>query len=336
MYSRAPMRSSRCILFEHNLITLPFCFCTELSGHRVQDRIAAAYGEALRITTSWELGCTRGGHHRAKHNERRKNTFRMSDVGSIYAAYVLNKDELESNGVLTHQIIKFTKIPETDYTPYIRMDNVTEMELAKTIRGRICDNPAYALLHGRHSTEPIDVMLLYAIPDIENLGGLKLVSSHDGLTRVLYSVLIKLGCKYTRLSPDIHANVVDNPTYWTLTVTEIDKHYELMLMPGVQQEHFEWRPVSTTTNTYSHFSCFRLSEILHLTRHTDFISPVVVRNCKVPDYLGDVRTCETFEFPKTRKTPMQILCDINHRIGRTHLHFANLWNTIGLVSVFGI
>lgn len=240
-------------------------------------------------------------------------------TSTIYAAFVLQQHELESNGDLTHQIMKFTESEDPSHAPYVKMENVSMDTLAEAIQKRIINNNAYKFLN-RQSDNDRDGVMLYAIPivetDDEEDDHFKFVSSHEGTKRVLYEVLEELGCEYTRLSPDIEIARIDLMANWTLTVSESQEYHELRVTPGNR----------CTNNCLLHTSTaelqvnnIRLSEILYLAEYTHTISPNLVRNCDLPLYLGSKRICERFKIPKTAKTSAQIVREIQRKMDRAHV-----------------
>ncbi|KAL5236873.1 hypothetical protein ACI65C_004283 [Semiaphis heraclei] len=250
-------------------------------------------------------------------------------TGTIYAAFVLQQHELESNGVLTHQIMKFTESEDPAHAPYVKLENVSMDTLAEAIQKRISDNSVYKFLNRRSSSDR-DGVMLYAIPTVETDGGeldeFKFVSSHEGTKRVLSEVLEELGCEYTRLSPDMDIGCVDSMATWTLTVSESHEYHELRLTPGYRRTTDDLTLHTSTAELQ--INNVRLSEILYLAEHTNAISPSLVRYSDVPLYLGSKRICERFKFPKTAKTSAQILREILRKIDRTHVRLTELWNIV--------
>lgn len=257
--------------------------------------------------------------------EQKKNS---KMTATIYAAFVLQQHELESNGALTHQIMKFTESEDPAHAPYVKLENVSMDTLAEAIQKRISDNSAYKFLN-RRSDDDRDGTMLYAIPtvetDDEELDQFKFVSSHEGTKRVLSEVMEDLGCEYTRLSPDIEIARVDSMATWTLTVSESHEYHELRLTPGNRCASGVTPHTSTAELQINNI---RLSEILYLAEYTHTISPSLVRYCDVPLYLGSKRTCERFKFPKTAKTSAQIVREIQRKIDRMHVPLTELWNIV--------
>ncbi|XP_022169210.1 uncharacterized protein LOC111032995 [Myzus persicae] len=249
-------------------------------------------------------------------------------AATIYAAFVLQQHELESNGVLTHQIMKFTESEDPAHAPYAKLENVSMDTLAEAIQNRISDS-VYKFLNRRSGDRDRDGVMLYAIPtveiDDEDLDQFNFVSSHEGTKRVLFEVLDELGCEYTLLSPDMDIALVDSMATWTLTVSESNEYHELRLTPG----HRCADDLTLQTSTAElQINNVRLSEILYLAEYTNTISPNLVRHSDVPLYLGSKRICERFKFPKTTKTSAQILREIQRNIDRTHIPLTELWNIV--------
>ncbi|XP_015367139.1 PREDICTED: uncharacterized protein LOC107163992 [Diuraphis noxia] len=249
-------------------------------------------------------------------------------TATIYAAFVLQQHELESNGVLTHQIMKFTESEDPAHAPYVKLENVSMDALAEAIQKRIGDNSVYKFLNRRSSSDR-DCVMLYAIPTVEidgeELDEFKFVSSHEGTKRVLSEVLEELGCEYTRLSPDMDIGGGDSMANWTLTVSESHEYHELRLTPGNRCTNDLMLHSSTVELQINNI---RLSEILYLAEHTNAISPRLVRYSDVPLYLGSKRICERFKFPKTAKTSAQIVREIQRKIDRAHIPLTELWNIV--------
>jgi len=249
-------------------------------------------------------------------------------TSTIYAAFVLQKHELESNGALTHQIMKFTESKDPAHAPYVKLENVSMDMLAEAIQKQISHNSAYKFLN-RQSDDDRGGVMLYAIPtvetDDEEIDQFKFVSSHEGTKRVLFEVLKELGCKYTRLSPDIEIASIDLMATWTLTVSESDGYHELRLRPGYRGIYDGTLHTSTAELQINNI---RLSEILYLAEYKHAISPSLVRYCDVPLYLGSKRTCERFKFPNTANTSAQILREIQRKIDRTHVPLTELLNIV--------
>ncbi|XP_025196819.1 uncharacterized protein LOC112595732 [Melanaphis sacchari] len=241
---------------------------------------------------------------------------------SIYVSFLFQQSELKANGPLTHQIIIFSEFVNPMYVPYVKLDNVSMVELIKAIRKRLCDNfSVYSFLEGSLINEQ-NGKLLHAIPTVELYGEkmdkYKFVSSHEGAKRVFLEALNDLDCEYTQLSSDFKIIYDDPPTIWTLTVSTEHDYQELRVIQGYgdsdENQWFMQTSVATTT-----IRSVRLSEILYTAEHTNIISPKMMRYNDLPVYIDSQRTYEKFRFPRTTKTATKIMRDINREIDKSQV-----------------
>ncbi|XP_060846610.1 uncharacterized protein LOC132926281 [Rhopalosiphum padi] len=243
---------------------------------------------------------------------------------NVYASFVFEKDELEYNGTLTHQMITFSKDIDPALVTYMKIEKMTIRELVKAIKKRLCGNfRVYKFMKYEVGTS----MLLYAIPTVKvddtDQGQFKLVSSHEGLKIVLLEALADLKCAYTQISPDFVLTDEDPLKNWSLTATTYSDTQELRVINGLQRIDY----CTATLNTVMvHIKNVQLSKILYVIMHTSTAGPNMVRDNRWSRILNSKRVCDTFRMPRTSKTSRKILRDVQLAVSDPKMTPSELWN----------
>ncbi|XP_026821220.1 uncharacterized protein LOC113559666 [Rhopalosiphum maidis] len=242
----------------------------------------------------------------------------------IYGSFVFDKNELECNGILTHQMIKFTRSIDPTLITYVKIEKVTMRKLVRTIKRRLRDNfRIYRLIKFDMGAS----VVLYAVPTVKFDGTdqsqLRLVSSQEGLKMVLLEALADLECAYTQISSDFVMADEDPLNNWSLTATTYADIQELIMVPGLRRINYCF----ATPNTAAvYIKNVRLSKLLYVIMHTNTVGPNLVRDNTGPFILNNKRQFETFRMPRTNKTSRKILRDVQLTITGPKITLSELWN----------
>lgn len=231
---------------------------------------------------------------------------------AIYVSFLFGHDQLKSNGILSHQVIKFAYFENPAYPASLRIENALMSGLAESLRWQIRGKNRFAVLDRRAGYDYKHI-ILYAVPGIDTRRSnrfLKLTSSHQGASEVLFEVLKELHCEYSIRPHTMEANFKyfdDLPATWTMYVSESLGYHELRLVPGCQN-------ISVPGVCGFHVQNIRLVDLLFLSEYTHTISSYLIRYDDLSCNLAVSRTCEKFQFPKTSRSTAQMAREIQIRI----------------------
>lgn len=234
---------------------------------------------------------------------------------AVYVSFLFGHDQLLSNGILSHQVLRFTYFETAACPASVRIDSVLMGTLIEMLKRQIRGKNRFAVLD-RRSGYDYKHIILYAIPGMDTRRTnriLRVTSSHQGACEILFDALKKLGCEYSVRSHAMEPNFKyfdDSPATWTMYVSESPGYHELRLVPGCQN-------ISVPDVCGFHVQNIRLADLLFLFEYTHAINPHLIRyEDIISSNLALRRSCEKFQFPETSRSTAQIAREIRIRLDR--------------------
>lgn len=228
-------------------------------------------------------------------------------VSELYVSFVLTKEEMERNGVTSHQIIKFSHSRDPKIPAFIRLLNVFERDLSIGLDETLRNESDVICL--RSIAPYYDYQWLVKVFPREDIdmesGKLMFLTAQDRAFNILIKVFNTLKCDVIQELPDLVAWCPDVPSTWTMKVKAFEEKFLIEVQKFTADYCYE-RDVAIAK-----LVGVELKSILFCLLH--WHDDLEMR--RLDDLsLDPVRNIETFTCNKINKTSDQIVYELKVKI----------------------
>lgn len=221
----------------------------------------------------------------------------------LYASFLLTKEEMERNGVTSHQIIKFSYRRDPKTPAFARLLNVFETDLAKTLRDTQ-QGEDNVVCYSRIASRFDHQLLVKVFPredvDVEN-DKLIFKTAQDEAYSVLLHILKTLKCEVTQELPDLRVLCVDAPSTWAMEIKRHEDNFIIKVQKLAAGYRCERGAVCTKIEGVE------LKSILFSLQHWR-VEFEMRRLYNLS--LDPVRNVEKFTCKRLNKTSIGVLCEL--------------------------
>lgn len=228
---------------------------------------------------------------------------------ALYASFLLTREQMEHNGVTSHQIIKFSYRDDPATPAYARLLDVLEDELFKVIRDTLKHEPD--MVYIKRLEDYCDRQFLIKVFPREDIdqtrAKLSFLSAQREAHNVLQRIIQALKCEVIQELPNLRAHCPDIPCDWTMRVSTTSLGKNVI---EIQKATSSGRNSTATVGVI--IQKVKLKNILYVLKYMNHKSPKLERLHN--SSLDPVRKVETFAFDYCYKRLSDVLLNLKTMI----------------------